>query len=97
MTAVAKLADGGAGRPGQGLLLPERRFLQEGGAGPEHICRMTMYFVNKNEYLSRLAEVGAVYRDIIGKNYPAMAAVQVVALMEDSAKVEIETTAVVPV
>ncbi|MEE2662088.1 MAG: RidA family protein [Pseudomonadota bacterium] len=71
--------------------------LQEGGAGPEHICRMTMYFVNKNEYLLRLAEVGAVYRDIIGKNYPAMAAVQVVALMEDSAKVEIETTAVVPV
>ena len=71
--------------------------LQEGGAGPEHICRMTMYFVNKNEYLSRLAEVGAVYRDIIGKNYPAMAAAQVVALMEDSAKVEIETTAVVPV
>ncbi len=70
--------------------------LKEGNAGPEHICRMTMYFVDKNEYLSRLSEVGAAYRDIIGKHYPAMAAVQVVALMEDSAKVEIETTAVVP-
>ena len=70
--------------------------LKEGGAGPEHICRMTMYFLDKQEYLSRLSEVGKVYRKVIGKNFPAMAAVQVVALMEDSAKVEIETTAVVP-
>lgn len=71
--------------------------LAEGGAGPEHICRMTMYFTNKQEYLSRLSEVGQAYRDVLGKNFPTMAAVQVVALMEDRAKVEIETTAVVPV
>ena len=70
--------------------------LKEGGAGPEHICRMTMYFTDKQLYLSRLPEVGQVYRDVIGKNFPTMAAVQVVALMEDDAKVEIETTAVVP-
>ena len=71
--------------------------LAEGGAGPEHICRMTMYFIDKEEYLSRLSEVGQAYRDVIGKNFPAMAAVQVVALMEDEAKVEIETTAIVPI
>lgn len=71
--------------------------LNEGGAGPEHVCRMTMYFTDKQEYLSRLPEVGQAYRDVIGKNFPAMAAVQVVALMEDEAKVEIETTAIVPV
>jgi len=70
--------------------------LKEGGAGPEHICRMTMYFTDKQLYLSRLPEVGQAYRDVIGKNFPTMAAVQVVALMEDEAKVEIETTAVVP-
>ena len=70
--------------------------LKEGGAGPEHICRMTMYFTDKQEYLSRLPEVGQAYRDVIGKNFPTMAAVVVVALMEDRAKVEIETTAVVP-
>ena len=70
--------------------------LAEGGAGPEHICRMTMYFTDKQEYLSRLSEVGQAYRDVLGKNFPTMAAVQVVALMEDRAKVEIEVTAVVP-
>ncbi|MFT5488136.1 MAG: enamine deaminase RidA (YjgF/YER057c/UK114 family) [Paracoccaceae bacterium] len=71
--------------------------LKEGDAGPEHICRMTMYFTDKQEYLSRLPEVGQAYRDVIGKNFPTMAAVVVVALMEDRAKVEIETTAIVPV
>ena len=71
--------------------------LKEGGAGPDHICRMTMYFTDKKEYLTQLTEVGQAYRDVIGMNFPAMAAVQVVALMEDEAKVEIETTAIVPV
>jgi enamine deaminase RidA (YjgF/YER057c/UK114 family) len=71
--------------------------LSAGGASPVHICRMTMYFTDKQEYLSRLSEVGQAYRDVIGKNFPTMAAVQVVALMEDEAKVEIETTAIVPV
>jgi enamine deaminase RidA (YjgF/YER057c/UK114 family) len=71
--------------------------LKEGGAGPDHICRMTMYLTDKKEYLTQLTEVGQAYRDVIGMNFPAMAAVQVVALMEDEAKVEIETTAIVPV
>ena len=70
--------------------------LNEAGAGPEHIVRMTMYFTDKREYLDQLAEVGAAYRETIGRNYPAMAAVEVSALMEDRAMVEIEATAVVP-
>lgn len=70
--------------------------LHEAGAGPEHIVRMTMYFTDKREYLAQLAEVGAAYRATIGRNYPAMAAVEVSALMEDRARVEIEATAVVP-
>ena len=68
--------------------------LKEAEAGPEHITRMTWYVVDKQEYLSRGAELGQVYRDIIGKNFPVMSAVQVVALMEDRAQVEIEVTAV---
>ena len=70
--------------------------LNEAGAGPEHIVRMTMYVTDKHEYLDQLAAVGAAYRETIGRNYPAMAAVEVSALMEDRAKVEIEATAVVP-
>ena len=70
--------------------------LGEAGAGPEHIVRMTMYFTDKRDYLDRIREVGAAYREVIGRNYPAMAAVEVSALMEDRAKVEIEATAVVP-
>ena len=70
--------------------------LHQAGAGPEHIVRMTMYFTDKREYLDQLAEVGAAYRATIGRNYPAMAAVEVSALMEDRSKVEIEATAVVP-
>ena len=70
--------------------------LAEGGAGPEHIVRMTWYVTDKQEYLRSLKGVGAVYREIIGRHYPVMAMVQVVALIEDRAKVEIETTAVLP-
>ena len=70
--------------------------LAEGGAGPEHIVRLTWYVTDKQEYLARLKELGRVYREIIGKHFPAMALVQVVALVEDRAKVEIEATAVVP-
>lgn len=70
--------------------------LAEAHAGPEHLVRLTWYVTDKTEYLSRLREVGAVYRDILGRNFPAMALVQVVALVEDRAKVEIEATAVVP-
>ena len=70
--------------------------LAEGGAGPEHIVRLTWYVTDKHEYLSRLKELGRAYRDVLGRHYPAMALVQVVALVEDRAKVEIEATAVIP-
>jgi enamine deaminase RidA (YjgF/YER057c/UK114 family) len=70
--------------------------LREGGAGPEHIVRMTWYVLDKREYLAAGAELGAVYREVIGRHYPAMTAVQVSGLMEERARVEIEVTAVVP-
>ncbi len=69
--------------------------LAEDGAGPEHIVRMTWYITDKQDYLSNLKEMGAIYRDVMGKNFPAMACVEVSALMEDRAKIEIETTAVI--
>ena len=70
--------------------------LAEAGGKPEHIVRMTWYVVDKAEYLSSLGEVGKAYRDIIGRHYPAMAAVEVGGLVEDGARVEIEATAVLP-
>lgn len=70
--------------------------LAEAGAGPEHIVRMTWYVVDKTEYLSALREIGAAWRELIGPHYPAMAVVEVKGLIEDAARVEIETTAVVP-
>ena len=70
--------------------------LAEAGAGPEHIVRMTWYVTDKREYLSRGREIGAVFRELIGVYHAAMSAVQVSALMEDRAKVEIEVTAVTP-
>lgn len=70
--------------------------LREGGAEPRHLASMTWYFVDKREYLARLKEIGEVYRAVIGRHYPAMAALQVSALMEDRAKVEIQAIAVVP-
>ena len=66
------------------------------GAGPQHVARMTWYVKDKKEYLARCKELGAVYKEVMGKNFPAMALVQVVDLVEDRAKVEIEATAVVP-
>lgn len=70
--------------------------LAAGGAGPQHITSMTWYFVDKAEYLANLKGIGEAYREVIGKHFPAMAAVQVVALVEDRAKVEIQAIAVVP-
>ena len=70
--------------------------LAEAGAGPEHLVRLTWYVTDRQDYLSRLGDVGQAYRHVIGRHYPAMALVQVVALVEDRAKVEIEATAVVP-
>jgi len=70
--------------------------LAEAGGQPEHIVRMTWYITDKAEYLARLKEMGEVYRVIMGRHFPAMTMVQVVALIEDRAKVEIEATAVIP-
>jgi enamine deaminase RidA (YjgF/YER057c/UK114 family) len=70
--------------------------LAEAGAGPEHIVRMTWYVTSRDEYIASLPSIGAAYRELIGRNFPAMAVVQVAGLVEDDARVEIETTAVVP-
>lgn len=64
------------------------------GAKPQHVTSMTWYFRDKREYLARLSEVGEVYRDVMGRHYPAMTAVEVSGLIEDRAKVEIQATAV---
>jgi enamine deaminase RidA (YjgF/YER057c/UK114 family) len=70
--------------------------LDEGGAKPEHLVRLTWYVVDMDEYLASLKALGQIYREIFGTHYPAMALVQVVRLVEKEAKVEIEATAVVP-
>jgi len=70
--------------------------LKEAGAGPEHMVRMTWYVIDRVEYNARLKGLGGVYREVMGKNFPAMSCVQVAALMEARAKVEIEVTAVIP-
>jgi enamine deaminase RidA (YjgF/YER057c/UK114 family) len=70
--------------------------LAEGGARPQHLVRLTWYVVDMEEYLANLKTLGQVYRDIFGAHYPAMALVQVVRLVEEAARVEIEATAVVP-
>ncbi len=70
--------------------------LAEGGAGPEHVVRMTWYVTDKQAYLSNTRQIGEIYRRIMGRVFPVMAVVQVVALMEDEALIEIEATAVIP-
>lgn len=77
------------------VLVNTLAILAEGGAGPEHIVRMTWYVTSRDEYLASLPAIGEAYRDLIGKNFPAMAVVEVVALVEAAAKIEIETIAVV--
>lgn len=72
------------------------RVLAEAGGRPEHIVRLTWYVVDKKDYLARNGDLGKVYREIIGKHFPAMTLVQVAALLEDRAKIEIEATAVIP-
>lgn len=67
-----------------------------GGARPEHIVSMTWFLLDRKEYSARLKEIGAVYRDVIGRRFPAMTAIQVAGLIEDRAKVEIQAIAVVP-
>jgi enamine deaminase RidA (YjgF/YER057c/UK114 family) len=70
--------------------------VEEAGGKVEHITRMTWFVTDKKEYLSRLRDLGDAYRDVMGKHFPAMTLVQVVALVEDEAKLEIEATAVLP-
>ncbi|KDD16433.1 RidA family protein [Bordetella bronchiseptica] len=70
--------------------------MAEGGAGPQHIVRMTWYVKNKAEYVASYPEIGRHYRELIGRHFPAMTAVEVADLIEDRAKVEIEVTAVIP-
>ena len=70
--------------------------LSQAKAGPEHIARMTWYVVDRQEYLACSKEIGLTYREIVGRHYPAMSVVEVSALMEAGARVEIEVTAVVP-
>jgi enamine deaminase RidA (YjgF/YER057c/UK114 family) len=70
--------------------------VREAGGEPRHITRLTWYITDKSEYVSRLPEVGAAYRGVMGRHFPAMTMVQVTALIEDDAKVEIEASAVLP-
>jgi enamine deaminase RidA (YjgF/YER057c/UK114 family) len=84
--------------PGQfrQILLNTLAILAEDGAGPQHVVRMTWYVVDVDEYRSGLAEIGAIYKAIMGRNFPAMAVVEVGALVEPQARIEIETIAVMP-
>jgi enamine deaminase RidA (YjgF/YER057c/UK114 family) len=70
--------------------------LAEAGGRPEHIVRITWYVTSREEYIAELEPIGVAYREVMGRHFPAMTAVQVVALMEPDAKVEIEATAVIP-
>lgn len=70
--------------------------LAEAEARPEHLVRLTWFVTDREEYLASLPELGSVYREVIGRHYPAMSVVQVVALVEPQAKLEIEATAVIP-
>ncbi len=70
--------------------------LAAAGARPEHVARMTWYVLDKKEYVARIAEIGSAYRDIMGRSFPAMTLVEVAALVADRARVEIESTAVIP-
>jgi enamine deaminase RidA (YjgF/YER057c/UK114 family) len=78
------------------VLVNTLAILAEDGAGPEHIIRMTWYVTDIEAYRSSLSGIGAAYRELIGKNFPAMAVVAVTALVEPRARIEIETLAVVP-
>jgi enamine deaminase RidA (YjgF/YER057c/UK114 family) len=78
------------------ILVNTLAILAEAAAGPEHVVRMTWYVVDRDEYVASLPQIGAIYRELMGKNYPTMAVVAVSALVEPAARLEIETTAIVP-
>lgn len=78
------------------VLLNTLAILNEDGAGPEHVVRMTWYVTDRGDYIARAREIGAVWRELMGKNFPVMAVVEVAGLVEPEARIEIETIAVVP-
>ena len=78
------------------VLLNTLAVLREAGAAAEHVCRMTWFVTSREEYLAALPAVGAHWKELMGRNFPAMAVVVVAGLIEAGAKVEIETTAVIP-
>jgi enamine deaminase RidA (YjgF/YER057c/UK114 family) len=89
------VSDGIAGQFEQ-ILKNTLAILAEAGAGPEHVVRMTWYVVDRDEYVAHLSEIGTTWRAHMGSHYPAMAVVEVSDLVERDARIEIETTAVVP-
>lgn len=93
--ADERLADGFVAQVQQ-TLRNIAAILNEAGARPEHLVRLTWYVVDMDEYLANLKELGRIYRAVFGTHYPAMALVQVVRLVEKAARVEIEATAVIP-
>lgn len=94
--AAGKFPDGGmAAQVGQALQNIVA-VLAEAGARPEHIVRLTWFVTSRAEYLAAVGEIGAAYRAVLGRHFPAMSVVEVTALMESAAKVEIEATAVIP-
>lgn len=91
-----EFATGGIAGQFHQILINLLAVLAEAGAGPEHLVRMTWYVVDVDAYRAELPVIGAAYRELLGRNFPAMAVVQVVALVEPDALIEIEATAVVP-
>jgi enamine deaminase RidA (YjgF/YER057c/UK114 family) len=95
-TPDEKIVEGGLVPQVEQALRNVTALLEAAGAGPEHLVRMTWYLTSRDEYVRCAKEIGAVYREVIGKNFPTMTAVEVVRLVEDGAEVEIECTAVLP-
>jgi enamine deaminase RidA (YjgF/YER057c/UK114 family) len=94
--AQQRFAQGGLAAQVRAALVNVVRVLAEAGARPEHVVRLTWYLTNRQEYLDELPEIGAAYRAVMGRHFPTMSVVQVSALIEADAKVEIEATAVLP-
>ena len=94
--AQQKFAHAGLAAQVRAALANVVRVLAEVGGRPEHLVRLTWYLTNRQEYLDELPEIGAAYRSVLGRHFPAMSVVQVASLIEADAKVEIEATAVLP-
>jgi enamine deaminase RidA (YjgF/YER057c/UK114 family) len=94
--ATGKFPDGGMSAQVGQALRNIVAVLSEAGARPEHLVRLTWFVTSRAEYLAAVGEIGAVYRTVLGRHFPAMSVVEVTALMEAEAKVEIEATAVIP-